>query len=202
MVSIGHFLLSFLEFVNKYVVFLDHILYTTYMPRKSKVTAVPIEQPKEVEQVSDEKTDAEQMTEIVKVIDDPPVDPVVEPAVEQAVKPKAKRAPRAKKEPLVVEPVVEPIVDVTNTIDESVINVDLNNIPEVKVEKENSKVECPDCGKRMSAKTLRYSHIPNCLFKKQADKEEALIKESEGKCVMTISDEVIEAEVKESDAKF
>ena len=142
------------------------------------------------------------MAEIVKVIDDPPVDPVVEPAVEQAVKPKAKRAPRAKKEPLVVEPVVEPIVDVTNTIDESVINVDLNKIPEVKVEKENSssrtpmvKVECPDCGKRMSAKTLKYSHVPNCLFKKQGDKEEALLKETEGKRALILSDEVIEAEV-------
>jgi len=71
-----------------------------------------------------------------------------------------------------------------------------------KVKKENSKVECPDCGKRMSAKTLKYSHVPNCLFKKQADKEEALLKETslrspvdEGKRALILSDEVIEAEV-------
>ena len=35
---------------------------------------------------------------------------------------------------------------------------------EVKVE---AKVECPDCGKMMSQKTLRYSHGPNCVAKKQ-----------------------------------
>ena len=30
-----------------------------------------------------------------------------------------------------------------------------------------AKVECPDCGKLMSQKTLRYSHGPNCVVKKQ-----------------------------------
>ena len=39
----------------------------------------------------------------------------------------------------------------------------------------------------MSAKTLKYSHTPNCLFKKQVDKEEAQMK--------TIPAEVIEVEI-------
>ena len=39
----------------------------------------------------------------------------------------------------------------------------------------------------MSAKTLRYSHTPNCLFKKIADREEAQMTK--------IPEEVIEAEV-------
>ena len=39
----------------------------------------------------------------------------------------------------------------------------------------------------MSAKTLKYSHAPNCLFKKQVDKEEAQMK--------TIPAEVIEVEI-------
>jgi hypothetical protein len=30
------------------------------------------------------------------------------------------------------------------------------------------KVACPDCGKQMSAKTLKYSHVPNCTAKKAA----------------------------------
>ena len=30
------------------------------------------------------------------------------------------------------------------------------------------KVECLDCGKQMSAKTLRYSHSPNCTVRKKA----------------------------------
>ena len=29
------------------------------------------------------------------------------------------------------------------------------------------KVACPDCGKQVSAKTLKYSHGPNCVVKKQ-----------------------------------
>ena len=33
------------------------------------------------------------------------------------------------------------------------------------------KVECPDCGKQMSAKTLRYSHAPNCTAKKNRQEE-------------------------------
>ena len=33
--------------------------------------------------------------------------------------------------------------------------------------KVESKVACPDCGKQMSAKTLRYSHGPNSTAKKQ-----------------------------------
>jgi ssDNA-binding Zn-finger/Zn-ribbon topoisomerase 1 len=47
---------------------------------------------------------------------------------------------------------------------------------EAKTEaKSESKVSCPDCGKQMSAKTLKYSHVPNCTAtkgtsgKKQAD---------------------------------
>ena len=33
-------------------------------------------------------------------------------------------------------------------------------------------MECPDCGKQMSAKTLRYGHGPNCSAKKQNQSEE------------------------------
>ena len=57
-------------------------------------------------------------------------------------------------------------------------------------QQESNKVECPDCGKKMSAKTLRYNHGPNCLFRKQADKEEAQMNK-----VKEVSEEVIEAEV-------
>ena len=71
------------------------------MPKKSKITAVPIEQPVSEEAVSEEaepKTDAQEMTDVlnqVKVVSEPvDVEPV---AVEQeAPKAKAKRASRAK----------------------------------------------------------------------------------------------------------
>ena len=43
--------------------------------------------------------------------------------------------------------------------------------PEVVEPKEelkmDTKVACPNCGKQMSAKTLKYSHGPNCSSKKQ-----------------------------------
>jgi hypothetical protein len=38
---------------------------------------------------------------------------------------------------------------------------------EVVESKVDAKVACPDCGKQMSAKTLKYSHGPNCSAKKQ-----------------------------------
>ncbi|MFM7980290.1 MAG: hypothetical protein ACKPKO_13340, partial [Candidatus Fonsibacter sp.] len=71
-------------------------------------------------------------------------------ADQEAVKPKAKRASRVKKETVVEQ------VDEQPTVIES----------PTKSSKENTKVECLDGGKSMSAKTLRYSHGPNCLFKK------------------------------------
>jgi uncharacterized Zn-finger protein len=37
---------------------------------------------------------------------------------------------------------------------------------------EESKVKCPDCGKQMSAKTLKYSHVPNCVKKKEKQNKE------------------------------
>ena len=107
------------------------------MPRKSKVTAVSINQEEGLVQAqkADEEliTDAEHMTKIAKAIDaEPtevlpvevlPVEDVKEPTATQeeepAVKPKAKRAPRVKKE-TVVEPVIE---EQTTTIIEIVTKV-------------------------------------------------------------------------------
>ena len=138
------------------------------MPRKSKVSAVPIDQPEGIIVAqTEEKTDAEQMTELVKAVESEPVH--VEPTIAEAKpKAKAKRAPKSKKE----EPLPEPNVEVqSSTINEVVVDVDLDAIPNMQTkQKASDKVECPDCGKQMSATTLRYSHAPNCLFKKQAVK--------------------------------
>ena len=129
------------------------------MARKLRITAVPVEQREEglmvASDVSDEKTDAEQMTEILQEVKEEPNAEERKEAVSDApdvVKPKAKRASRAKpkEEPVKEEPMKE----------------------EPKGE---DKVGCPDCGKQMSAKTLKYSHGPNCSSKKpktKADKTE------------------------------
>jgi hypothetical protein len=141
------------------------------MPRKSKITAVPLDKPEQEEGLArawaseagetDAKTDAEQMTEIIQEVKE-----VAEPApVEEPVKEKEKKAtPKAKakakakaEEPQAEVKVEEPVAEVKE---------------EVKSEaKSEAKVACPDCGKQMSAKTLKYSHVPNCTAKKQKNTE-------------------------------
>ena len=161
------------------------------MPRKSKVTAVPIDQPEANQEEGlakawgDEvKTDAEHMTELVNEIRTEPTPE--EPKEEEKPKPKAKRAPRKK-----TESVVEPVVEVTATVEETVAEV---AIPEEKTEAKvdaAEKATCPDCGKQMSAKTLKYSHGPNCVVaKKQAKQEER------NDDHRNIPEEIIEQEVK------
>ena len=130
------------------------------MPRKPRITAVPVEQvqPEEGLMVArDEKTDAEQMTEILQEVQQEPKEEPKETVSDAPgeVKPKAKRASRAK-------PKEQPIKEEPKE--------------EAKEEpKGEDKVGCPDCGKQMSAKTLKYSHGPNCSSKKpktNTDKKE------------------------------
>ena len=147
------------------------------MPRKPRITAIPVDQVQPVLTLpasdqreeglvvaSNEKTDAEQMTEILQEVQQEPKEEPKD-AVSDApgeVKPKAKRASRAKpkeeprkEEPLEVEPIEEQIL----------------KSPEPKEEARiDDKVACPDCGKQMSAKTLKYSHVANCVTKKQKQK--------------------------------
>ena len=144
------------------------------MPRKPRITAVPVEQPEGLMVATDlpeEKTDAEQMTEILQEVQQEPKEEPKE-AVSDApgeVKPKAKRASRAKpkeeprkEEPLEVEPIEEQI---------------LTQEPKEEA-RIDDKVACPDCGKQMSAKTLKYSHVANCVTQKQKTKTEKLMNNS------------------------
>ena len=132
------------------------------MPRKAKITAVPVEQVF-THMVADQmelKTDAEQMTDIIKEVNTAPQsDATLLNAEEEVVEqPKARakrspsRGPSVRLKHKVIEPEPEPEVQAELPVEE------------VKVE---AKVECPDCGKMMSQKTLRYSHGPNCVAKKQ-----------------------------------
>ena len=141
------------------------------MPRKAKITAVPVEQEQQgvSEDTTELKTDAEQMTDIINEVNttETILQSEYEPTTPVVPKAKAKRAPsrgpsvRSLKTPVekpkVIEPEVEVEVEVTLPAEE------------VKVE---AKVECPDCGKMMSQKTLRYSHGPNCVSKKQKTRTE------------------------------
>ena len=67
-------------------------------------------------------------------------------------KPRAKAKPKAKP---VAEPVVEPIVEPL-----------LDNV-QLKADKKQAElVECPDCKKKLSAKTYKYNHVHNCPAKR------------------------------------
>ena len=149
------------------------------MPRKAKIVAVPIDAPvaEPVEEAAPEvKTDAEEMTNVINEIkteDQPVAEPVAEPTAE----PKPKRAPRgrAPSRKKVTEPEPE-VVAVEPTVEETTVEVAVPEEKPVPVVKE--KVACPDCGKEMSAKTLKYSHAPNCTVKKnQSDEQPAAVSE-------------------------
>lgn len=70
-------------------------------------------------------------------------------------KPRAKAKPKAKP---VVEPVTEPIVE---PIVEPIIET-----PSKADKKQVELVECPDCKKKLSAKTYKYNHVHNCPAKR------------------------------------
>ena len=155
------------------------------MGRKAKIVAVSIDKEEEVAPQVDEevKTEAQLMTEIINEVNAPEglclvqeeevpaapslagMQPVVEDQGETPVvvaKAKAKRVSKAK--PIVTAAPVEHEV-----VDAEVVE------PVVVEPKVDAKVACPDCGKQMSAKTLKYSHGPNCSSKKQkqGDEEES-----------------------------
>ena len=141
------------------------------MGRKAKITAIPINKEEDVsQQVHDDevKNDAQHMTDIINEVNAPVLahsveeDQIDTPIV--VTKAKAKRASKAK--PAVV---VEPEVEVNASLDEVEAVVTLPLPGELKVD---TKVACPDCGKQMSAKTLKYSHGPNCSAKKQKQGDE------------------------------
>jgi hypothetical protein len=156
------------------------------MQRKAKIVAVPIDAPvaetvvepvqgftPEVQNQGEDKTDAEEMTNVMnelKTDDQPVAQEVAEPVAEPKAKPK--RAPRAKKEK-VSEPVQAEVVAVEPSLEATTVEV---TVPEEKPAAAvvKDKVACPDCGKQMSAKTLKYSHAPNCTAKQINAKEELL----------------------------
>ena len=151
------------------------------MPRKAKITAVPVDQGEQQgasEDPVEQKTDAEQMTDIINEVNTTPQRDVPQLNAEEEVTEKPKPKARAKRSPSrgpsvrlkhnVIEP--EPVLT---------LQVSDQREPEVQAElpveevKVDAKVECPDCGKMMSQKTLRYSHGPNCVAKKQKNEEYA-----------------------------
>jgi hypothetical protein len=165
------------------------------MPRKAKIVAVPVDAAtvaEPVEQAAQEdKTDAEEMTNVINEIktDD---QPVTQEVAEPVAEPKPKRAPRARAPTRKrVKELDAEVVDVEPTLEETTVEVTLPEEKPAVVVKD--KVACPDCGKEMSAKTLKYSHAPNCVIKKKQSDEQHEAKTSALPPVApTVSEELIE----------
>lgn len=138
------------------------------MPRKAKITAVPIDaQPDQtLEQVDaqEPKTEAEKMTDVINEVNviESTLSNEDESSIQKAPKARAKRV--SKKEAVMTEPEVEATSSNEEVQAEAVVSTQ-----EPYVE---PKVACPDCGKKMSAKTLKYSHGPNCVIHKQKQSQE------------------------------
>ena len=122
------------------------------MPKaKSKIIAVSLDNTTlNFDDTEAVEPEFNKVMEDVKLDDVQPDDVKTEiPIVEK--KPRAKAKPKAKP---VVEPVVVPIVE---PIEEAPL----------KTEKKQAElVECPDCKKKLSAKTYKYNHVHNCPAKR------------------------------------
>ena len=92
----------------------------------------------------------DKVMEDVKLDDVQPDDVKIEIPINEK-KPRAKAKPKAKP---VVEPDVEPIVE---PIEEAPLKTEKKQI---------ELVECPDCKKKLSAKTYKYNHVHNCPAKR------------------------------------
>ena len=121
------------------------------MPKAKTIKVVEVAKP-------DEQVDEP----IVEPIVEPVAEPVVETVAEAKPKARAKLQPKAKKE----EPFVEPNINVIPTIDESIAEVELPKETVKENKKVSDKVQCPDCGKMVSSKSLKYSHVHTCTAKK------------------------------------
>ena len=120
------------------------------MPRKaSKLTAIPVDEPVAESSGTDEKTEAQEMTEVIAQVAETTL-----PTVEEApAKKRATRSPRVKKDTITT--VWESKTDddgKPSTRDEQRCSTS----PEVTGQAPPSeKVACEHCGKVMSAKTLK-----------------------------------------------
>ncbi len=114
------------------------------------------------------------MTDIIKEVQEEPRQTQEEPkeAVSDehvVAKAKAKRASRAKPKEVLTLPGVDPREPKEEPNEEP--KEEHKEEPK-EVPKGEEKIACSDCGKQVSAKTLKYSHGPNCNCKKQKTKTE------------------------------
>ena len=122
------------------------------MPRKS-IKVVNLSEPSgEASESSPSHPEAQGMNEILSEMKDEVPAEMKDEVPAEPVVPKPKRKPRTKKD--VMTPVEEKVAEpVEEKVAESVEGT------------KQEKVPCPDCGKMVSAKTLKYTHKNTCKSK-------------------------------------
>lgn len=141
---------------------------------KSKIIAVSVDnttldlegndatatEAQEMDKVVDEIKAEPQFNEVEILSNDPNL---LQPIEEEVAKPKARAKPKPKVAKLVEQPVVaEEVKPVEQPVAEK---------------KRAELIECPDCKKKLTAKTLKYNHVHNCPANKFKEPEKPETKE-------------------------
>ena len=151
------------------------------MPRKSsKITAIPVDEPT-VEPVAEEKTEAQEMTEVIAQVAEETA-----PPEETPVKKRATRTPKVKKDTITTvwesktdddgQPSTRGEQQCSTSSDEQPAKVGEEAPPSAST---SDKVACEHCGKLMSAKTLKYNHKYNCKVKPSTESVKEKVELSE-----------------------
>ena len=132
--------------------------YIIDMPKKSRISTVPVDEPV-VAEAEEPKTEAQEMTEVINTINDEP----------EVAKPKKKtsRAKSKAREVIAEEPEVVPPSDPQSSGEEPVQPVP-DDAPSSMLHPGaavRAAVVCEHCGKSMTAKTFKYSHKYTCKSK-------------------------------------
>ena len=126
------------------------------------------------------ETEAQEMDKVIDEIKtEPQPEPQPEPelqSIQEEPKAKAKSKPRAKPKAKLVKP-VEPVEPVEEVKPEPELQ-SIQEEPKAKAKKKAELVECPDCKKQLSAKTLKYNHVHNCPAKEFKEPEKLTITSS------------------------
>ena len=165
------------------------------MPRKSsKITAIPVDEP-----VAEEKTDAQEMTEVIAQVAEETA-----PPEETPVKKRATRTPKVKKDTITTvwesktdddgKPSTKDEQQGSTSSDEQPAKVGeqappsgsspATSAPSITRDK-GDKVACEHCGKLVSAKTMKYNHRYSCKaypnnepVKEKVELSEEMLKEA------------------------
>jgi hypothetical protein len=143
------------------------------MPKKIKLLSIEEDKVSVVDENGAEIPDEPEPT--VVAVENPITD--IEEVPQEQPKPKAKRQPRAKKER---EEELNVIIPVEPADLPAPVQATPDPIAEPEKPKENIKtvelVACPKCNKKLTAKTLKYSHERICPATRQAEQVEEVVK--------------------------